>query len=73
MVQILSTESWSDLLNRAKRVVTLETQVWRKELNHPPTAVGGIQGSVPGVRCRKDLKKPPTAVGGISTFCAVIK
>jgi hypothetical protein len=29
----------------------------RKDLKHPPTAVGGIR--------RKDLKHPPTAVGGI--------
>jgi len=37
----------------------------RKDLNNPPTAVGGIQEETRS-RCRKDLNNPPTAVGGIS-------
>jgi hypothetical protein len=31
---------------------------FRRNLNNPPTTVGGI-------RCRKDLNEPPTTVGGI--------
>ena len=39
----------------------------RQDLNHPPTAVGGISEVLfPRVPYRKDLKNPPTAVGGIS-------
>ena len=36
----------------------------RKDLNQPPTAVGGIPGET-WLPCRKDLNQPPTAVGGI--------
>jgi hypothetical protein len=37
----------------------------RKDLNDPPTAVGGIKKASREVGCRKDLNDPPTAVGGI--------
>jgi hypothetical protein len=38
------------------------------DLNHPPTAVGGIRKFVTSLLCRSDLNNPPTAVGGISEF-----
>src|SRR6266511_1494061 len=41
----------------------LLTKSGRLNLNHPRTAVGGIQKS--GLRCRSDFNHPPTAVGGI--------
>jgi len=37
----------------------------RKDLNNPPTAVGGIRRYLERAVCRKDLNDPPTAVGGI--------
>ena len=40
----------------------------RKDLNNPPTAVGGIWSSRYMTPYRKDLKNPPTAVGGILGF-----
>ena len=40
----------------------------RKDLNNPPTAVGGIKNDRVGLGNRKDLNNPPTAVGGISDF-----
>ena len=39
----------------------------RRDFNHPPTAVGGIDPLFQR-SCRSDLNYPPTAVGGISTF-----
>src|SRR6266850_2483488 len=41
--------------------------LFRKDLNHPPTAVFGIH-EVTYRSCRKDLKHPPTDVGGIRLF-----
>src|SRR4029077_106815 len=61
--------------------------VRRWDLNHPPTAVGGIVGFSHNLfrwwdsrtrfvlACRLDLNNPPTPVGGISEFsfsCALI-
>ena len=52
----------------------------RPDLNHPPTAVGGIAGFSHNLfrwwdsrtrfvlACRLDLNNPPTPVGGISEF-----
>jgi hypothetical protein len=40
-----------------------------KDLNNPPTTVGGIQSYQVG-SSRKHLNDPPTTVGGIWTFCA---
>ena len=37
----------------------------RSDLNHPPTAVGGIETALGDDGYRKDLNHPPTAVGGI--------
>ena len=42
----------------------LSPTLGRSNLNHPPTAVGGIQAKAP-LFCRSDLNHPPTAVGGI--------
>jgi len=36
-----------------------------KDLNDPPTSVGGIQNTLDTLLYRKDLNYPPTAVGGI--------
>ena len=38
------------------------------DLNHPPTAVGGIFTRSERILIRKILNIPPTAVGGISEF-----
>jgi len=40
----------------------------RKDLNHPPTAVGGILPKSKLPFSRKDLNNPPTSVGGISSL-----
>jgi hypothetical protein len=40
----------------------------RKDLNNPPTAVGGISKVLSGDLYRKDLKNPPTTMGGILDF-----
>jgi hypothetical protein len=40
----------------------------RKDLNNPPTAVGGILPKSNRRLSRKDLNNPPTSVGGISSF-----
>jgi hypothetical protein len=40
----------------------------QRNLNNPPTPVGGIRSSRPAPRCGPYLKHPPTAVGGISGF-----
>ncbi len=37
----------------------------RWDLNHPPTAVGGIPSQRGFLSCRRDLNYPPTPVGGI--------
>jgi hypothetical protein len=37
----------------------------RLDLNHPPTAVGGIRDAVVRRASRLGLNDPPTAVGGI--------
>src|SRR6185295_9625014 len=39
----------------------------RRDLNNPPTTVGGIPGPLGKFRGRKHLKEPPTAVGGIAS------
>jgi hypothetical protein len=41
-----------------------------KDLNNPPTAVGGIRRHHFKIHLEKHLNDPPTAVGGISDFCA---
>src|SRR6185503_6348847 len=41
---------------------------FRKDLNNPPTSVGGIQGLSFDVACRKHLNEPPTAVGELEPF-----
>ena len=37
----------------------------RKDLNNPPTSVGGISSSQRFIQSRNDLNDPPTPVGGI--------
>src|SRR5258705_9011254 len=51
----------SPRLNGIQKLFRLRS-VSRKDLNNPPTAVGGIYGAG-GDLCREDLNNPPTARG----------
>jgi len=50
-----------------------KTSFSRKDLNNPPTAVGGIEKRAHAVLSRNDLNDPPTAVGGIAGFDSQMK
>jgi len=67
--EITSKDLCADCENEPCRVAvgaeTFKFLVCRKDLNHPPTAVGGILVGELCLVCRKDLNHPPTAVGGI--------
>jgi protoheme IX farnesyltransferase len=56
---------------RATARFQADVNLCRRDLNYPPTTVGGIFWSLLHVtRCRENLKHPPTPVGGILTSCA---
>ena len=64
IVQIFS--NWSALSFCSPLSTLLED---REDLNHPPTAVGGISLTLRVRPSRKDLNNPLTAVSGIFAFC----
>ena len=64
MVQIQpARRKWLKRLKKCSRLFL------RRDLNYPPTPVGGIQRTTPQTAAsRLDLNHPPTPVGGISDF-----
>jgi hypothetical protein len=51
--------------DRSRRAAGCSVLCVEKDLNDPPTAVGGICYREARCFCSKDLNDPPTAVGGI--------